>query len=86
MLGMTLALRLARRARRSRSSKRRPSGGLAGAWSLGDVVGIATHVTLLSDTVASRAARRIGFGEEMRWVETRTGFYTVGELHSMSNT
>ena len=28
----------------------------------------------------------LGLESEMRWVETRTGFYTDGQLYSMSNT
>lgn len=62
-------------------------GGLASAWTLGPVVWDRHyHVTLLSDTELRALLRELGLEHEMRWVETRTGFYTNGRLHSMSNT
>jgi protoporphyrinogen oxidase len=44
------------------------------------------HVTLLSDTDLRDLLREIGLESEIKWVETRTGFYSGGRLHSMSNT
>lgn len=88
MLGMTLAHRLRRRGREVvllESADR--LGGLASAWSLGDVVWDRHyHVTLLSDTRLRALLTELGLEEEMRWVATRTGFYTGGRLYSMSNT
>ena len=62
-------------------------GGLASAWSLGDVVWDRHyHVTLLSDVRLRALLAELELENEMRWVETRTGFYTGGQLYSMSNT
>jgi protoporphyrinogen oxidase len=62
-------------------------GGLASAWSLGQVVWDRHyHVTLLSDTHLRALLDEIGLEKEMRWVETKTGFYAGGRLYSMSTT
>src|SRR6476661_6186866 len=62
-------------------------GGLASAWQIGDVVWDKHyHVTLLSDSHTRKLVGDLGLGDEFRWVETKTGFYTDGELVSMSNT
>lgn len=62
-------------------------GGLASAWSLGDVVWDRHyHVTLLSDRSLRAVLEELDLEKEMKWVETRTGFYTDGRLYSMSNT
>jgi protoporphyrinogen oxidase len=88
MLGLTLAHRLNQKGRAVTLYESAPEfGGLAGAWSLGDVVWDRHyHVTLLSDTHLRRLLGELGLDEEMKWVETRTGFYTDGRLYSMSNT
>jgi protoporphyrinogen oxidase len=60
-------------------------GGLASAWTLGDVVWDRHyHVTLLSDTRLRALLDEIARAQ-MRWVETKTGFYSGGKLYSMSN-
>ncbi|MEM6688434.1 MAG: FAD-dependent oxidoreductase, partial [Planctomycetota bacterium] len=41
---------------------------------------------LLSDTKLRDVLRRLDLEKEIRWVETKTGFYTGGKLLSMSNT
>lgn len=88
LLGMTLAYRLAQHGRKVtlfEASDR--LGGLASAWRLGDVVWDRHyHVTLLSDTSLRALLSELGLEQEMKWVETRTGFYTNGQLYSMSNT
>ena len=86
MLGMTLAHRLAQRGQRVTLLEAAPQlGGLASAWSLGDVVwGRHYHVTLLSDTILRALLEEIGLEHQMQWVETKTGFYSGGRLHSMS--
>ncbi len=62
-------------------------GGLAAAWSLGDVVWDRHyHVTLLSDTHLRALLQELGLEHDLRWVRTRTGFYVEGRLYSMSNT
>lgn len=87
MLGLTVALRLAEAGREVTLYEAAESlGGLAGAWRLGDVEWDRHyHVTLLSDTALRGLLAQLGLEREMRWSETRTGFYTGGRLVSMSN-
>jgi protoporphyrinogen oxidase len=62
-------------------------GGLTSAWSLGEVTWDRFyHVTLLSDTKLRQLLDELGLEQEIRWVETKTGFYAGGKLYSMSNT
>ncbi len=61
-------------------------GGLADAWQLADITWDRHyHVTLLSDSYTRHVLSELGLEHQIRWVETRTGFYTDGRLHSMSN-
>lgn len=87
-LGMTLALRLADSGHRVaifESADR--IGGLAAAWEIGDITWDKHyHVTLASDSHTRRLLEEIGLGNELRWVETKTGFFTDGKLYSMSDT
>jgi protoporphyrinogen oxidase len=88
MLGLTLAHRLAARGQQATVLEAAPEiGGLASAWQLGGVTWDRHyHVTLLSDRSLRGLLAELGLEEEMRWVETRTGFFTDGRHHSMSNT
>ncbi len=88
MLGLTVAHRLAQAGQRVTIYERADEiGGLAGAWQLGEVTWDKHyHVTLLSDGHLRGLLDELGLGDDMQWVETRTGFYTDGRLHSMSNT
>jgi len=88
MLGMTLAHRLAQQGQDVTLFEGAGQlGGLASAWQLGDVTWDRHyHVTLLSDTHLRELLKELDLEQEMRWVETRTGFYTDGQLYSMSNT
>jgi protoporphyrinogen oxidase len=88
LLGMTLALRLAQGGRSvTLYEAAEDLGGLASAWQLGDIVWDKHyHVTLLSDLRLRALLKDLELEREMRWVETRTGFYTDGRLVSMSNT
>lgn len=62
-------------------------GGLTSAWNLGDVTWDRFyHVTLLSDAKLREQLSLLGLEKEIDWVETKTGFYSGGELISMSNT
>ncbi|MBB3204786.1 protoporphyrinogen oxidase [Rhodopirellula rubra] len=62
-------------------------GGLTSAWNLGDVIWDRFyHVTLMSDTKIRDVLKRLGLESQMKWVETKTGFYAGGRLLSMSNT
>ena len=61
-------------------------GGLASAWHIDDVMWDRHyHVILLSDTHLRELLGELGLEGETRWTETRTGFFTDGTLHSMSN-
>ncbi|ETW94031.1 MAG: hypothetical protein ETSY1_36625 [Candidatus Entotheonella factor] len=87
ILGMTLALRLAQRGGQVTLFEAADTvGGLASAWQLGDVVWDRHyHVTLLSDTALRGLLAELGLADDITWRETRTGFYTDGQLYSMSN-
>jgi protoporphyrinogen oxidase len=87
MLGMMLAYRLRERGHPVTLFEAAPQlGGLASAWSLGDVVWDRHyHVISLSDLTLRGLLREIGIEDELRWKETRTGFYAAGEMHSISN-
>src|SRR5262245_32411536 len=87
MLGMTLAYRLAQCGQRVTLCEAAPQlGGLASAWNLGDAVWDRHyHVTLLSDTHLRALLDELGLEREMRWIETKTGFYCGGKLYSMSS-
>ncbi len=88
MMGLTLALRLAKEGQQVTLLEARPTlGGLADAWNVGDVRWDRHyHVTLLSDTNLLELLREVGLESELKWVETKTGFYTQGQFYSMSNT
>lgn len=88
LLGMTLALRLAQAgARVTLYESAGAPGGLAGTWNLNGIEWDKHyHVTLLSDTATRSLVSELGLEKEFRWVETRTGFFTDGQLYSMSNT
>lgn len=86
-LGMTLALRLTQAGNRVTVFESASEiGGLASAWEIGGYTWDKHyHVTLLSDTNTRKIVEELGLGDEFRWVETKTGFYTGGKLLSMSN-
>ncbi len=93
ILGMTVAHRL-------RSAGYRVTlyegaselGGLASAWHIDLADGERLtwdrhyHVTLLSDARTRGLLDELGLGDEVRWVETRTGCYADDQLYSVSNT
>ena len=90
VLGMTLALRLARTGHEVTLFEAGDElGGLAAPWMLGDVMWDRHyHVTLLSDRRTRDMYQSVGIGaDEMRWVETKTGYYGPdSKLRSVSNT
>lgn len=88
MLGMTLAYRMAKQGHNVTLIEAAPQlGGLASTWKLGDVDWEKYyHVILLSDTRLRNLIEEIELTDEMRWIETKTGFFTNGQLYSMSNT
>jgi protoporphyrinogen oxidase len=88
VLGMTLALRLAQQGRQVTLFEAADHfGGLADAWQLDDVLWDRHyHVTLLSDRHVRGILQELGLEQDMRWVETKTGFFSDGKLFSVSNT
>src|SRR5438270_208411 len=85
---MTIALRLAQQGKNVTLIESAPVlGGLASAWSLGDVTWDRHyHVTLLSDSNLRAVLRELGLESDMEWVETKTGYYGGDELYPVSNT
>lgn len=86
-LGLTLALRFADSGHNvTVFESENEIGGLAGVWQIGDVTWDKHyHVTLFSDSYTRKIVEEIGLESEFEWVETKTGFYTNGQLVSMSN-
>lgn len=89
VLGLTLALRLARRGHLVTVYEGGDVlGGLASPWQVGDITWDRHyHVTLLSD-MRTRAMYTVAgiADDELRWVETKTGYYgTDHVLRSVSN-
>jgi protoporphyrinogen oxidase len=87
MLGLMLAHRLRRAGHGVTVLESAPHlGGLASAWQIGDVTWDRHyHVILMSDLRVRALLEELALTDELRWVETRTGFYTDGRLYSMSN-
>ena len=85
---MTLAYRMALAGKQVTLVESAPQlGGLVSTWKLADVEWERYyHVILLSDSRLRNLLEDLGLTDELRWVETKTGFYTGGELYSMSNT
>jgi protoporphyrinogen oxidase len=88
ILGMTLALRLQRRGCHVTILEAAPEiGGLTGSHSLGGFTWDRYyHVILQSDQHLHALLRELRLSESLQWGTTRTGFFTDGRLHSMSNT
>jgi protoporphyrinogen oxidase len=87
MLGLATAWRLAQKGHDVTVLEAAPElGGLTSAWSLGDTSWDRFyHVILLSDSRLRALLDEIGLDQEIRWVQTRTGFYSDGKLHSLSS-
>jgi len=87
MLGLTLALRFADRGWKVEIyDSASEVGGLAAAWKIGDFVWDKHyHVTLLSDSYTRKLIAELGLEVEFEWKTTKTGFYTEGNLFSMSD-
>jgi protoporphyrinogen oxidase len=87
VLGMTLAHRLAGAGHRVTLFEAAGElGGLASAWKLNGISWDRHyHVTLLSDSHLRDLLGTLKLDSEMKWVETRTGFFMGGKLYSMSN-
>jgi protoporphyrinogen oxidase len=88
ILGMTLALRLQGRGCQVTILEAGADiGGLAGSATIGEYTWDRYyHVILQSDRNLHALLQELGLVDSLRWGTTRTGFYTDGRLHSMSNT
>ena len=86
-LGMALARGLRRRGQDVRLIESRDHlGGLADAWTIGDTTWDRHyHVVLESDRRVIDLLEDLGLADALEWRTTRTGFFTDGSLHSMSN-
>lgn len=87
VLGMTLALRLAQKNQKvviyEAAEK---AGGLTGSCQMNGITWDRFyHVILMSDLSTRRIIKEVGLEDDLRWVETKTGFYSDGKLYSMSN-
>ncbi len=87
MLGLTAAWRLAQRGYQVTLLEAGDEiGGLTSAWAVGDAEWDKFyHVILLSDSSLRNLLEEMGLEHEIRWVQTRTGFYSGGRLHSLSS-
>lgn len=87
MLGMTLALRLSQEGNKvTIYESAEKVGGLTSSWQMQGIVWDKFyHVILMSDLNTRKILKEIGLENDLRWVETKTGFYSNGELYSMSN-
>lgn len=87
IMGMTLALRLSQQGHKVtiyESSEK--VGGLTSSWEMnGTIWDKYYHVILMSDLNTRKILKEIGLENDLRWVETKTGFYSNGKLYSMSN-
>ena len=88
LLGMVLALRLSQRGFAVSLLDAAPApGGLAGAQTIGGYEWDRFyHVVLMSDLNTRALVDELGLSGSLRWGRTRTGFFSDGRLHSMSNT
>lgn len=88
IMGMTLAHRLTQEGYNVTLYEGAPDlGGLVSSWKLGDVEWDKFyHVILLSDFRTRNILIEIDLEDKIEWVETKTGFYIDGRLHSVSNT
>jgi protoporphyrinogen oxidase len=87
IMGMTLALRIAQRGDKVTVFEAAPKlGGLTGAIEMDGVIWDRFyHVILMSDINTRKIITEIGLENELKWVETKTGFFSGGKLYSMSN-
>jgi protoporphyrinogen oxidase len=87
IMGMTLALRLSQKGYKvTIYESAEKTGGLASSWEMNGVIWDRFyHVILMSDLNTRKILREIGLEKELHWVTTKTGFYSEGKLHSMSN-
>jgi protoporphyrinogen oxidase len=87
LLGLTLALRLARRGERVTLFEASPDlGGLASAWRIGEVTWDRHyHVTLFSDRRLRALLAELDLERELVWSQVGTGFFSDGRFHPMNS-
>ncbi|HSD74334.1 MAG TPA: NAD(P)/FAD-dependent oxidoreductase [Steroidobacteraceae bacterium] len=87
VLGMYLARELAALGARVTLIESAPAlGGLAGPARVGDYQWDRFyHVILMSDAHTRSLIESLGLADRLRWGITRTGFYSDGQMYSMSN-
>ncbi|HAQ20008.1 MAG TPA: hypothetical protein DCR40_12370 [Prolixibacteraceae bacterium] len=87
IMGLNLAHQLIRRGHQVTLFEGAPDlGGLVSSWKLGELKWDKFyHVILLSDFRTRNMLKELGLEDQIKWVETKTGFYIDGKLHSMSN-
>src|SRR5664279_3136714 len=83
IMGMTLALRLVQKGYKVTILEFAPKlGGLTGAIEMDGVVWDRFyHVILMSDLNTRKIIKEIGLENELKWVETKTGFFSDGKLY-----
>lgn len=88
MLGLTLAYRMSRQGLNVTLLEAGSElGGLTAVWNLGNVTWDKHyHVILLSDSRLRNLLDEIELDDQLKWVETKTGFFTNGQMYSMSDT
>ncbi len=88
MLGLTMAHRMAKEGHDVTLIEAAPKlGGLTSVWELGDVTWDKYyHVILMTDSNLRNLLEEIDLADQLKWTETKTGFFTDGNLYSMSNT
>lgn len=89
MLGIALAHRIAKQFPQTKITlfeARDRLGGLADAWQVGDVTWDRHyHVISMADRRLIDLLDEIGLTDQLRFVETKTGFYSQGRYYSLSN-
>ncbi len=87
MLGMTMAWELVKCGQTvTLFEAAAEPGGLACAWSLGDIVWDRHyHVTLLSDRLLRDLLGELDLEKQMQWNKVRTGFFFNGQLRPFSS-
>jgi protoporphyrinogen oxidase len=87
MLGLTLAHRIAQHGHTVTVLEAADQvGGLAIAWTVGDVTWDRHyHVTLLSDSHLRAILEELGLDHEVDWVKTKTGLFADGALSPVSS-
>ena len=88
MLGLTLAHRMSGQGHHVTLIEAGETlGGLTSVWELGNVTWEKHyHVILLSDSRLRNLLQEIQLDDQLKWVETKTGFFTDGQMYSMSDT